>query len=104
MENGKIKRVLVELENGEVVEFDKQVVLFAEVEMTELEKKLHSSSTKSCSIANCRGQFLAHAADNLLNSIRHQAPGLDRAIIIRHILKQTDSLTEMLEEFDELND
>lgn len=99
MEKGKIKKVMVELANGEVIEFDKQAILFLEDDMTETEKKIHGKSTKMCNIANCDGQFMAQAASALLNTIRENAPGLDSAIMLHHIeSNEEDSPLDMLAE------
>ena len=96
---GKIKKVMVELANGEVIEFNKQAILFLEDEMTDTEKKVHGSSTKMCNIANCDGQFMANAAQHLLATIRENAPGLDSAIMMRHIEgEESNGLFGMLAE------
>ena len=96
---GKIKKVMVELANGEVIEFNKQVIMFAEDEMTDTEKKVYGKSTKMCHIANCDGQFMAHAAQEILAHIREQAPGLDAAIMMHHIEgEETNGLFGMLAE------
>lgn len=96
---GKIMKVMVELANGEVVEFNKQAVMFFEDDMTETEKKIHGKSTKMCSIANCNGQFMAEAASALLNIVRDNAPGLDSAIMLKHIeSEEGESPLDMLKE------
>lgn len=82
---GKIKKVMVELANGKVLEFDKQAILFLEDDMTDTEKKIHEGTTKMCTIANCDGGFMANAASRLLATIRENAPGMDAAIMMRHL-------------------
>ena len=77
MEKAKIKKVMVELENGNVLEFDKQVVLFLEDDMTETEKKLHSENTKMCVVANCDTAFMIAVADSALSTLASNAPGAE---------------------------
>ena len=77
MENAKIKKIMVELENGTVLEFDKQAVLFLEDDMTETEKKLHTDNTKMCVIAGCNTAFLIAVAESALNTLATNAPGAE---------------------------
>lgn len=91
---GKIKKVMVELDNGEVVTFDKQMIMFFEDDMTDNEKKIHDNSTKMCSMANCNRQFMVEAASAVLNTIKEKAPGLDLAILMKHLERSKDSIFE----------
>lgn len=92
METNKMKKVMVELENGTVLEFTKQAVLFLEDDMTETEKKLHDQETKLCCIANCNPHFLASATNAALSTLAEQAPGLDAAVMMKHMDSQHDIL------------
>ena len=83
MENAKIKKVLVELDNGNVLEFDKQVVLFLEDEMTETEKKLHSQNTKMCVVANCDTAFMIAVAESALGTLASNSPGAEMIPMVK---------------------
>ena len=97
MENTKIKKIMVELENGAVLEFDKQAVLFVEDEMTATEKKIHSEETKMCCIAGCSPALLATATGAALGTLAEQAPGMDAVVMMKH-MDSKHSIVEMLEE------
>lgn len=81
----KIKKVTVELEDGTVLEFDKQVLVFVEDEMTENEKKVHASETKLCCVASCSPQFVASAAGMALGTLYDHTPGMDAVVMVRHM-------------------
>lgn len=83
MENTKIKKIMVELENGAVLEFDKQAVLFLEDEMTETEKKIHDKQTKMCVIAGCDTAFLVAVAESALSTLESNSPGSELIPMIK---------------------
>lgn len=97
MEKGKIKKVMVELESGKVLEFDKQVILLAEDDMTETEKKLHDEQTKMCCIAECSAPFMASAANSILGMLEDNAPGLDSVVMMKHMDAKHDILGMLAE-------
>ena len=96
MENVKIKKVMVELTDGTALEFDKQAIVFVEDDMTETERKLHTDNTKLCSIIGCSSSFMATAATSLLSTLAENVPGLDSAVIAKHLDGEGD-IIDMLE-------
>lgn len=97
MENLKVKKVVVELENGNKLEFDKEVVIFAEDEMSETEKRIHNGqNTKICGIISCCPNFMANVTQSMLGTLRDQMPGLDDAVMMEH-LNLASPLMSMLE-------
>ena len=96
MENVQVKKVIVELDNGNTLEFDKQVVLFAEDEMSNTEKKLNNGqTTKITGVVSCSPNFLANVTESMLGTVRDNAPGLDTCIIAKH-MEMMPSIAEML--------
>ena len=96
MENKSVKKVIVELENGNKLEFDKQVVIFAEDEMSATEKMLHDGDNgKICGILRCNPNFMANVTESLLSSLKDAAPGLDAIVMSNHI-GHMPGWTEML--------
>lgn len=85
MTDAKIKSVKVELENGNVLEFNKQVLLFAMDEMTDTEKKISGASGKICAVVNCKPDFLATCVESALGTLRDQCPGLDSMVMLQHM-------------------
>ena len=101
MEDVKVKKVIVELDNGNTLEFDKQIVLFAEDEMSNTEKKLHSGqTTKITGMVSCSPNFLASATQAMLGNVRDNIPGLDAVVIAEH-MEMLPSISEMLEKIIE---
>lgn len=96
----RIKKVTVELDNGNKLEFDKEVVIYAQDEMSVTEKKIHGNGTKICAIAGCSPNFLANVAESILGSLREVSGGLDTAVILAHLEKNID-FNEMLKELFE---
>ena len=97
MENTTIKKVIVELENGNKLEFDKQVVLFAEDEMSATEKAIEGEeNTKICGVVSCNPVFMANVIESMLGSLREAAPGFDSAVMMKH-LEQTSDVKKMLD-------
>lgn len=97
MENTAIKKVIVELENGNKLEFDKQVVLFAEDEMSNTEKAMSGDeNTKICGVISCNPVFMSNVVESLLGSLKDAAPGLDSAVMMKH-LEQTSDVKKMLD-------
>lgn len=91
-----IKKVTVELENGKKLEFDKQFVLFAEDEMSSTEKAVHGDDqSKICGVVGCKANFLAAAASSMLKTMHDKTPGLDRTVIMEHLV-ETDDIAKML--------
>lgn len=96
MENVQVKKVIVELDNGNKIEFDKQVVLFAEDEMSATEKKPNNGqTTKITGVVSCSPNFLATVAESMLGTVRDNAPVLDTVVIAKH-MEMTPSFTELL--------
>ena len=97
MENTAVKKVIVELENGNKLEFDKQVIVFAEDEMSNTERAMSGEeSTKICGVIGCNPVFMANVVENLLSSLKDAAPGLDSAVMMKHI-EQTSDVKKMLD-------
>ena len=93
-----IKKVIVELENGKTLEFDKQFVLFAEDEMSDTEKAVSDGDNKKvCGVMSCKPSFAAAATGSLLDTLATKAPGVDKEVIMKH-LEATDNLVAMLAE------
>lgn len=91
-----IKKVTVELENGKKLEFDKQLVLFAEDEMSNTEKAVRGDADgKVCGVVSCKPNFMASVASSMLKTMHDKTPGLDRAVIAEHLV-ETDDLAKML--------
>lgn len=97
MKKPKIKKVMVELENGKVIEFNRQVILVAEDDMTETEKKLHDEQAKMCCVAECSTSFMASAANAVLGMLADNAPGLDSAVMMKHVDEKHDILSMLAE-------
>lgn len=98
MEKANIKKVIVELENGNKLEFDKQVIILAEDEMSETEKRIHTEEkTKICCIANCSPNFMAEVTESMLGTLRKHAPGLDDAVMLAHLEKSSPMLGMLAE-------
>lgn len=91
-----IKKVTVELENGKKLEFDKQFILFAEDEMSNTEKTVHGDAHgKICGVVSCKANFMASVASSMLKTMHDKMPGLDRTVIMEHLL-ETDDVAKML--------
>ena len=97
MENTKIKKVTVELENGNVLEFDKNVILFAEDEMTATEQKIHTEQTKMCTIASCNSAFMGAAASSALDMLTEHEPALEALVLAKHMASKHRTLSELLD-------
>lgn len=98
MENTAIKKVIVELENGNKLEFDKQVIVFAEDEMSNTEKAMSGDeSTKICGVISCNPVFMANVGEQILKSLKDAVPGLDNAVMMKH-MEQTSDIMHMLKE------
>lgn len=94
MENSKVKKIMVELDNGTVLEFDKQAVLFLEDEMTETEKKLHTENTKMCVIAGCDTSFMIAVAESALNTLASNAPGAELLPMLKFMEERLERILE----------
>lgn len=94
MVNSKVKKIIVELDNGTVLEFDKQAVLFLEDEMTETEKKIHTENTKMCVIAGCDASFMISVAESALTTLASNVPGSELIPMMKFM---EDRLTKILE-------
>ena len=92
----KVRKVLVELENGNILEFDKQVVIFAEDTMTDSEKQIcDNNDIKMCVITSSSGRFLAEATMASLKNLERLKPGYDQYVIGKY-LEAEDPIIEML--------
>lgn len=81
--NENVKKVTVEFENGSTVEFNDQVILFAEDELCGLEKAIHAGKTKVCCVAYCDLSFQCLVVKSALKLLEKE--GLDAAVILEHI-------------------
>lgn len=87
-----IKKVTVELENGKTLEFDKQFVLFAEDEMSATEKNLRDNGdSKICGVVSCKSTFMAAVVGSMLNTLNSHTDGLDREVIMKHLVETDDT-------------
>ena len=86
MENKKIKKVIVELEDGSKMEFNGQVVLFVEDKMSDLEKMFNGDNHgKICGVIQCNPCFLASVTNSALDTLAERTPGLDFAVMAKHL-------------------
>ena len=91
-----VKKVIVELDNGKTLEFDKQFVLYAQDEMSETEKRLsEDNESKICGVISCRHSFMASVACSMLETLNSKADGLDRKVIMKHLI-DTDDTAKLL--------
>lgn len=88
MSNRDIKKVTVELADGTELQFDKQVAVFAELEMSEIEKSLTDADGRLCGVMHCSTTFLAVVATHILDRLRKENPGVDAAVITNHIMSE----------------
>lgn len=86
MENKKVKKVIVELNDGNKMEFTGEVVMFAEDEMSGAEKLIKGDDHKKmCGVVRCSPGFLATAVNSALGTLADRNPGLDTAVIMKHL-------------------
>lgn len=86
MENKKVKKVIVELEDGNKMEFDGQVVMFVEDKMSEMEKIFNGDGhEKICGVIQCSPHFLASVTNFALETLAEKTPGLDIAVMMKHL-------------------
>ena len=85
MENLAIKKVTVELENGEVLEYSNQLIVFVEEQTTENERKLAGEHyAKATGIINADSAFVASVTETLLGVLRANNPRLECAVLMKH--------------------
>lgn len=86
MENKKVKKVIVELNDGSKMEFTGEVVMFAEDEMSEAEKLFKGDGHKKmCGVVQCSSGFLAAVVNSALDTLAEKNPGLDIAVMMKHL-------------------
>lgn len=86
MENKKVKKIIIELEDGGKMEFNGQVVMFVEDKMSELEKMFNSDGRgKICGVVQCCPDFLASVTNSALETLAEKTPGLDFAVMLKHL-------------------
>ena len=91
-----IKKIIVELDNGKKLEFDKQFALFAQDEMSVTEKSIHGDDFKKiCGIISCKSDFAASVAGSLLKMLNEKTPGLDHEVVMKHLV-ETDDFARLL--------
>ena len=97
MQNKRIKKVTVELTDGTTLDFDKQIMLFAEDEMSNTEKKLNKEETcKVLAMVDCETHMMASVTESLLGILEDKCPGLDSTVMMKHLGKKSH-LMEVLE-------
>lgn len=86
MENKKIKKVIVELNDGSKMEFTGEMVMFAENEMSDAEKFFKGDDHKKvCGVVQCSSGFLASVVNSALDTLAEKNPGLDIAVMMKHL-------------------
>lgn len=86
MKDMKIKKVTVELVDGGKMEFAGEMALFLQDEMTVAEKLIHGvDSDKIFGVVQCSSMFLASIANAALSTLSERAPGLDSAVMLKHL-------------------
>ena len=86
MENKKVKKVIVELNDGSKIEFAGEVVMFAEDEMSGAEKLFTGDDHKKmCGVVQCSAGFLATVVNSALDTLAEKNPGLDIAVMMKHL-------------------
>ncbi len=86
MENKKVKKVIVELEDGNKMEFSGQVVMFVEENMSDLEKMFKGDNPiKIRSVVQCGPHFLAAVTNSALETLAKNTPRLDFAVMMKHL-------------------
>ena len=86
MENKKVKKVIVELNDGSKMEFTGDVVMFAEDEMSGAEKFFNGNDNKKiCGIVQCSSGFLASVTNSALDTLAEKNPGLDIVVMMKHL-------------------
>ena len=97
MENKKIKKVIVELEDGSKMEFTGEVVMFAEDEMSGAEKLFKGDvHKKMCGVVQCSSGFLAAVVNSALDTLAEKNPGLDIAVMMKHVDDEKVSMMAVL--------
>ena len=87
MENKKVKKVIVELEDGNKMEFTGDVVMFAEDEMSGAEKLFKGDDHKKlCGVIQCPSTFLATVTNSVLHTLAENSPGF----YMTEMMKQLD--------------
>lgn len=82
----KVKKVTVELVDGNKMEFTGEMALFLQDKMTEIEKILHGDDQdKVCGVVQCSPMFLASVTNAALATLSERAPGLDSAVLVKHL-------------------
>ena len=95
MENA-IKKVTIELENGEVLEYGNQLIIFVEEQTTENERKLAGEHhVKATGMINANPAFVASVTETLIGVLRSNSPRLECAVLMKHTGADKD-FTEML--------
>lgn len=86
MENKKVKKVIVELNDGSKMEFTGELVMFAEDEMSGAEKffKGHDHK-KMCGVVQCSSGFLVTVVDSALDKLEEKNPGLAVSAMMKHL-------------------
>lgn len=86
MENKKVKKVIVELNDGSKMEFAGEVVMFAEDEMSGAEKLFKGDDYKKmCGVVQCSSGFLAAVVNSALDTMAEKNPILDTAVMMKHL-------------------
>lgn len=86
MENRKVKKVIVELEDGNKMEFDGEVVMFAEDKMSGAEKLFKGGDHKKmCGVIQCSSGFLAAVVNSALDTLAEKNLGLEIAVMMKHM-------------------
>lgn len=97
MENKKVKKVIVELNDGSKMEFTGEVVMFAEDEMSEAEKLFKGDDHKKmCGVVQCSSSFLASVVNSALDTLAEKNPGLDITVMMKHVDDAKVSLMAVL--------
>ena len=86
MKNMKVKKVTVELVDGNKMEFTGEMALFLQDEMTVAEKLIHGDDRcKVRCVVECSPMFLASVTNAALATLSERAPGLDSAVLVKHV-------------------
>lgn len=99
MDNKKVKKVVVEFEDGNKLEYTGDVVMFVEDEMSAAEKLFEGNSRRKLwGVVQCSSGFLAAAANSVLDTLAENNSGLDIAVMLKHLDDvKANRMTDVLE-------
>ena len=99
MENKKVKKVIVELNDGRRMEFTGELAVFAEDEMSGAEKFFKGDDRKKmCGVVQCSSGFLAAVVNSALDTLAEKNPDLDIAVMLKHLDDvKANRMTDVLE-------